>query len=529
MRFFNTRGPVRADDHYCIPPLERLDLGNVLRLIRQKHYFVLHAPRQTGKTTALLALRDLLNSGAEGQLRCVYATFQAAAEAENREQAMRAILDELADQARATLEDRFLESAWPEALQRAGPSGVLGKVLRRWAESDPTPLVLLIDEIDALTGGLLASALHQLRAGYPSRPESFPSSVALCGMRDMRDYPVGNSSPFNIAESMRLGDFTREETMALLGQHTAETGQAFEPEALEMVWEQTRGQPWLVNALAYDACFRNAPAGGGGGDGASEPVTARDIIDARESIIVRRETHIDHLAHRLTDERVRRVVTPILTGNGDGGGASGEDLQYARDLGLVATDDPVRLANPLYAEVVPRTLNHVAQGQLDVREAAWFMDPDGDLNVSKLLGEYQSFFRDHSEQWRGRFVVAEAWPQLLLQAHLQRVVNRKGRVEREYATGRGRTDLTIIWPMPTDGTGARRERRHVIECKIRRGDLSKAVTKAVEQTAHYMDACGAASGHVVMVDPADDKRWEDKLAHRIETAPSGESVEVWCM
>ena len=97
MRFLNRRGPVRAQDHYCVPPLERVDLGNVLRLIRQKHCFVLRAPRQTGKTTTLPALRDRLNSGVEGELRCVYATFQAAAEAEDREQAMRAILDELAD------------------------------------------------------------------------------------------------------------------------------------------------------------------------------------------------------------------------------------------------------------------------------------------------------------------------------------------------------------------------------------------------------------------------------------------------
>ncbi|MCY4343492.1 MAG: hypothetical protein OXE83_07975 [Gammaproteobacteria bacterium] len=147
--------------------------------------------------------------------------------------------------------------------------------------SHPTPLVLLIDETDALADGLLASTLRQLRAGYPSRPESFPLSVALCGMRDVRDYPAGNSSSFNIAESMRLGDFTREETVALLGQHTAETGRTFEPRALATLWEQTRGQPWLVNALAYDACFRNAP-------GRDEPVTAADIIDARESIIARR-------------------------------------------------------------------------------------------------------------------------------------------------------------------------------------------------------------------------------------------------
>lgn len=45
MRFFNTAGPVRPRDHYCLPPLERLDLDEVLLLIGQKRYFALHAPR----------------------------------------------------------------------------------------------------------------------------------------------------------------------------------------------------------------------------------------------------------------------------------------------------------------------------------------------------------------------------------------------------------------------------------------------------------------------------------------------------
>ena len=75
MREFNTEGPVVAEDHYCIPPLERIDLQQVLDLVRRKKYFVLHAPRQTGKTSALLALRDLLNSGEAGEYRCVYANF----------------------------------------------------------------------------------------------------------------------------------------------------------------------------------------------------------------------------------------------------------------------------------------------------------------------------------------------------------------------------------------------------------------------------------------------------------------------
>ena len=104
MRFFNTSGPVVPADHYCIPPLTRVDLDDVCQLVRNKRYFVLRAPRQTGKTSVLLALRDLLNSGAIGDYRCVYFNVEAGQAArEDTVRAMRSIFGELAAWARSTL------------------------------------------------------------------------------------------------------------------------------------------------------------------------------------------------------------------------------------------------------------------------------------------------------------------------------------------------------------------------------------------------------------------------------------------
>ena len=219
MRFFNTAGPIRRDDHYCIPPLERLDLNGVRTLIQQKKYFVLHAPRQTGKTSALLALRDLLN--AEGDYRCVYVNVEGAlALREDVERAMQLILGDLASWARLTLGDEFLAAHWSGLLAEFG-AGALREALTRWAAASPKPLVLLIDEIDALIGDTLLAVLRQLRAGYVLRPEEFPQSVVLCGVRDVRDYRIHSTienaiiaggSAFNIrAESLRLGDFSRAE------------------------------------------------------------------------------------------------------------------------------------------------------------------------------------------------------------------------------------------------------------------------------------------------------------------------------
>ena len=532
MRFFNTEGPVRADDHYCIPPLERIDLAQVLDLVRTQKYFVLHAPRQTGKTSALLALRDLLNGGAAGDYRCVYANFEVGqAGREDTARVMRALLGELARRARLTLGDRTPDGLRGAALETEGADGALVDVLSRWAEADPRPLVLLIDEIDALVGDSLLSVLRQLRAGYDERPGRFPHSVVLCGVRDVRDYRVRSTaqnalvlggSAFNVkSKSLRLGDFTEAETRALLAQHRAETGQAFTDDAVAAVWTRTAGQPWLVNALCREACFESEA-----GRDRARAIIADDILDAKERLILARVTHLDNLADKLREDRVRRVVAPMLTGAADRGSYAdrNRDVEYARDLGLLAQHDAKRIANPIYAEVIPRELTWVAEDDVEA-QTAWYVGPDGALDVNGLLADFQRFFREHSEHWTERFDrYREAGPQLLLQAYLQKVVNGGGRIEREYALGRGRVDLLIVWPH------GGRTRRFVVECKVRRDGLERTVREGLEQMRGYMDRCGAESGHLIVFDRSESRTWEEKVFRR--EAPAGDGaapVTVWGM
>ena len=271
------------------------------------------------------------------------------------------MLGELARRARATLGDETPDALRGAALETEGADGALIDVLSRWAAADPRPLVLLLDEIDTLIGDTLVSVLRQLRAGYDQRPAGFPHSVVLCGVVDVRDYRIQSSaanalvlggSVFNVkSKSLRLSDFTEAEVRALLTQHTAETGQAFTEDALQMVWTRTAGQPWLVNALCYDACFDDAA-----GRDRSRPVTGDDILAAQERLILRRDTHIDQLAHKLREERVRRVIEPILAGAVEQAWSE-DDLLYLRNLGLIAQDasGAPRITNPIYAEVVPAT------------------------------------------------------------------------------------------------------------------------------------------------------------------------------
>ena len=537
-RFFNTSGPVVPAKHYSVPPLERFDLDEVLRLIRDERYFVLHAPRQTGKTSSLLALRDLLNE--EGAHRCVYANVEAAQTARGDvARGMQAILGELRIRARVTFPGNSgsgLEDLARGALEEAGAHGALREVLVRWSTAEAKPLVLLLDEIDALVGDTLISVLRQLRAGYDMRPAAFPGSVILCGIRDVRDYRIrsesageiiAGGSAFNVkAESLRLGDFSKADVASLLAQHTEETGQEFTGSAVAAVWNQSRGQPWLVNALAYQACFKCKP-----NRDRSRTIDEEEVMEAREELILSRQTHLHQLADKLQEERVRRVIEPVLSGGGAGGAggkAGPNDLEYVRDLGLLTRRGAARIANPIYREVIPRELMYAREAEI-VQETEWYVKPDGDLDVEGLLAAFQRFFREHSEHWIERFQYKEAGPQLLLQAFLQRIVNGGGRIEREYALGSRRTDLLIVWP-PGRFAGAAEPgapaRRYVVECKVLRGGLEATIREGLKQTLAYMDKCGGESGHLVVFDRDESKPWEEKIFRREESL-AGRGITVW--
>jgi hypothetical protein len=150
---------------------------------------------------------------------------------------MQNILVEMGERAANDLKDDSLSKNGLKILGEYGEHAALKVALTRFCQSSAKPLVLVLDEIDALVGDTLISVLRQIRSGYPQRPGQFPSSIVLCGVRDVRDYRIHSGSgkeiitggsAFNIkAKSLRMGDFVEDEVNLLLAQHTKETGQAF--------------------------------------------------------------------------------------------------------------------------------------------------------------------------------------------------------------------------------------------------------------------------------------------------------------
>ncbi|MCL2777246.1 MAG: AAA family ATPase [Polyangiaceae bacterium] len=533
-RHFNTAGPNQPAEHYSIDSFTRINWPEIQELIDAKKYFVLHAPRQTGKTTLLQAIVDRLNG--EGRYETMRFSVQSAQAArDDIGVGNRIIAEQLLLRAQLGRPQSWLASEGPSVVEKVAPGSMLTVLLAQWAAHSPKPIVLLIDEIDALVGDTLVSVLGQLRDGYISRPDPFPHSVILCGVRDVRDYRIHTSkgeiitggSAFNIkTESLRLGNFSEAEVRELYEQHTAETKQVFEESIHPKVMALTGGQPWLVNALARELTEKMPAL-----QDRSRPVTLDDVDEAKERLILRRDTHLDQLVDKLKEPRVRRVIAPILEGGEWSQSASTEDRQYVVDLGLITVErsSGVRIANEIYREIIPRTLTSMLQDDFAAKvPSTAFVLADGRLDFRGLLAGFQQFYRENSEVWNKRAVYEEAAPQLLLQAWLQRVVNGGGRIEREYALGRGRADLFVRYFRQIDGKRA--EQRFVVEMKVvrERRSLEATIEEGLSQTARYADKCHPDETHLIVVDPSEKRSWDEKVFVQ-ERSADDRSITIWGM
>ena len=475
-----------------LPPERRLP--GVERLIEEQQYFVVHAPRQVGKTTTTRALaRRLTDSGKYTALWTSCETGQS--RLPDLEGNLSAVIEALRQKAEQNL---------PPELRPQVPSAELpaksrlSALLAGWAKSSPRPVVLFLDEIDALYDDTLISVLRQLRDGFPERPRFFPQSVALIGLRDVRDYKLearpdaeslGSASPFNVSvESLTLANFRPEEIAELYGQHTADTGQVFRPDAIARAFQLTGGQPWLVNALARQAVEVVAPD-------PRQEIGRAEIERAAAILIERRDTHLDSLIDRLREPRVQRVIAPMLAGDLVLGDRIDDDIAYTEDLGLVERrGGHLEIANEIYHEVIPRALAGVTQGTI-YHQTSWYVDKAGRLDMRQLLEGFTRFWREHGEPMLASQPYHEVAAQLVLMSFLQRILNGGGLLEREYAVGAGRLDLCLRWPLPGGGW-----QREAIEIKVWRSGRPDPAPQGLEQLRQYLDRLGLAEGTLVIFD-----------------------------
>ncbi|MDR2286705.1 MAG: AAA-like domain-containing protein, partial [Prevotellaceae bacterium] len=461
MKEFNTAGPCNSTEHYMIEASTRLQ--GVEQLIDSKKYFVIHAARQSGKTTYLKDLAKRLNAG--GKYYALYCSLEGMQNINDSREGIPEIVMKIKN--RIWLLNIPQKTEFAKNANYTNFTDVLTMELTLFCMLLDKPLVILFDEVDCLSEDTLISFLRQLRDGYISRSEyAFLHSVALVGMRNIRDYKakvrpdsdtMGSASPFNIVtETYTLKNFTKEEIAQLYRQHTDETGQIFNEDATELVWEQTQGQPWLVNAIAREVIVKILKSD------YTKPVTTELVRQAIQNIILNRPTHIDSLLERLNEDRVRRIIEPMIIGKMFVDRES-DDFLYTRDLGLIRTEGSrIKPSNPIYAEVIIRKLSsNVQVGLQDSKyQIPRYLKQDGNIDVDYLMRDFQKFWHLNSGIWLDKCDYPEAGPLLVMMAFLQRVINGGGDIIRDMASGNGRLDLLMT----------HNDKKYPIELKIRYGE-----------------------------------------------------------
>ncbi|GAB2677331.1 ATP-binding protein [Nocardia goodfellowii] len=495
MRYFNTVGPCYPDLHYMLPAEDRLPDAQMY--FEFGFYFVVHAPRQSGKTTALLGMAQELTAAGHFLALCVSCETAAAFGDDfgGVEEALLSVIRQASE-----FQGWDTELLPPEDWPDAAPGTRLMAGLAAWVAKCPRPLVLFFDEIDTLRGAGLISVLRQLRSGFTQHRKQFVHSVVLCGLRDLRDYKaasggdpgrLGGASPFNISiESIRLGDFTKAEMAQLYRQHTAATGQEFDDKGIDLAFWYTQGQPWLVNALAWEIIGRMRVRGTIGID---------HVEEAKERLILARATHLDSLIDKLTEPRVQRVLEPIIIGTVRPPQIDfDDDTSYARDLGLIAQGKTLRIANPIYQEVIVRLLGASAESAVTA-EPSSFRFPDGRIDFPRLLREFATFWMQHGDVLAARDNYHEAAAQLVLMAYLHRIVNGAGYIDREVGVGRGRIDLLVRQPYSEPG-GRKAEQREALELKVWAGHQADPLAEGLVQLDSYLDRLSLDTGTLVIFD-----------------------------
>jgi hypothetical protein len=491
-----------------LPPEDRLVGAQLPRYIKDSLYWVLHAPRQTGKTTFLQSWMREINSGDEA-IAC-YVSVERCQGIPETERSMPDLCKAVQDYA------HFSDLPIPE-LKTMAVNSMITDVLSNWsAIIAPKPLVVLFDEIDTLEGESLISFLRQLRGGFANRGiGKFPVSVALVGMRDLKDYitaakggiPPNPGSPFNIKEdSVVISNFTQDDIEKLFAQRTEETGQAINQDALEYVYEQSQGQPWIVNSLFKRATMRVLQ------EDNYSTVTLAHVKEAREQMVLARETHLDALAYRLEDPNIRKIMETLVSGGFAPGLVESEAFRICMDLGLVRLEKGVpSISSPLYKEVLARQMTFGAQVMIPEPEWQW-EKADGSLDMDALLKEFQKFWRRNSELWEQKMNYTEAFPHLLLMAFLQRVLNGGGHIDREYAAGRGRMDLAVEY----------KNKIYIIEIKLIHpyDSPSEVHAEGLEQIKKYRDKIDTSSpAYLVIFDrrpETKEKSWDERLSWNIK-------------
>ncbi len=509
MRTFGTQGPVNPHDNYIVTRSK--ETADFIERIKNGKYIVIFAPRQTGKTTFFQRALDTLTTQ-EQHYFPIQLNFEEAAD-ETAADFYRGLYEDILEQIENVFEQRrempsvpladFLESRNPITDHRA-----MRRFFRQFAKflsrdgrhAAQTPahtqrVVLFIDEFDGIPRDVLQGFLHSLRHIYVAGKPRSPHSVGIVGVKNIRQLNYDDSiSPFNIQDEFVVPNFTLEQVRELLGQYTAEVGQSFAPEVIEMLHKQTNGQPFLVNRAAQILTEElNVPK--------TERITLDHFTAAHRQLLEKGNTNIDHLIINVRkNQKFESLLMRIMTyEEGVRFNPHDDIISELTTYGVIqnGTDGRCEIVNPIYLHHIMQAFTPTVNGlerdyfaENTTGEFQNYLTPEGHLEIARLLDNFRDFITrvgfkilqvpETPQEYVGRH---------LLLTYLDSFVKAVGGVMSfEVPTGAGKMDLCIT----------HNRRKYIVETKIWRGDVRYQMGK--QQLSAYLKSEGVTEGYYVVFD-----------------------------
>lgn len=519
MRTFTTDGPCDVEAHYVLPSAPRL--AEARSLIDRGAYFILHAPDRTGKTTALSALAaELTAQGSHAALLCsAKVAGSAHGDVVSAQNALLCAITIAAEQ------------HLPPALRPPpfSPSGELTRIwesLSHWAQVCPLPIVLFFDDLDSLAAVTLENLLQQLETGFLRRPKLFPWAVGLVSRLDLRrnrlsedddSADVHATGPFESFWSSRLlSPFTVEEIRALYAQHFGTLDQAFVPELPDLVHDLTAGHPFFVQALGRELAAMAV---------STKRLTNADLAVAHRNLVARQISPVDDLTVRLAEPRVRRVLESVFSGTAAIASVAESDIQFVRDLGLLAHDEPVRIADAFHKALVPRLLTKPALRMNMVDVAACF-DEQGKLVLQSALSAFAAFYTTHGTDLVAAMPYPKIAEELVFLGFLLQLAEGRGWVDVEYGPARGRIDITMTISLPKSSEESNVDQREVFVMVARRKGESGSKKHGMQWLEGALQQAPHTSGTLVIVDKRGKRSSEKNFKWRESVTEAGKTVRL---
>lgn len=506
MRRFSSYGPVNPKLHYFVPREELVNkaydslIGK--KSVEGGHYITVWAPRQCGKSWLMLETVEKIKKS--GQYEAAIISMERAKKVSEEKEVLEIFI-------------KKLNTAFNRSLPSIQSIRELPDIFTQ--QFFEKPVILILDEFDALDERIINSFAGIFRDIYIGRInerhiKSSDKSVllhglALVGVRSVLGIENISGSPFNVQRGLNIPNFSHDEVKELFTAYEKETGHMIEPQVIDRLYSETKGQPGLTcwfGELLTEGFEHYKPD-------TSRPlsmkdfervyVAATDILPNNNilNIISKAKTEPEKsfvLKMFQTDEKIKfrfdNPETNMLYMNGVIDKEEGKDQSYY-----------VRFSCPF---VQKRLFNYFSGDIFDEMGQLLepFTDLEGivsttDLDVRGVMGLYQKYL-DKNKSWlfkdvprRSDLRVYEAVFHFNLYTYLDEFLRpKKGRVLPEFPTGNGKIDLLIQYG------------ENIYGLELKSFTDQPGFRSALEQAAHYGKQLGLSEIYLItFVETIDEK------------------------